>query len=224
MATTISFLGSSVNKPPTTLWLIEDDESYRNTIADLVNGTKDMTCERTFISCEEALNALSRASSPEIVLMDIGLPGISGIEGTQRIADKFPDIQVIMLTVLQDDEKVFQAIRAGAVGYLLKTAGASEILQAIRVVQEGGSPINARIARKVFGIVKEAKQPTADYKLTQRELEVLHLLVEGMTLKQIDEKLFISVTTVDTHVRNIYRKMQVHTRAELAKKATKENL
>jgi DNA-binding NarL/FixJ family response regulator len=209
---------------PTTLWLIEDDEPYRNAIVKLIGQTQDMECTLAVSSCEEALNAFDRESLPDVVLMDIGLPGMNGIEGTRHVKSIAPSAQVIMLTVFQDDEKVFNAICAGASGYLLKSAPAQEVIQSIKTVVQGGSPINARIARKVLDMFSHVNAPQNDYGLTQREREVLHLLIEGQSMKQIADSLIIGYHTVDTHVRNVYSKLQVHSRAGAVAKAIKEKL
>jgi DNA-binding NarL/FixJ family response regulator len=212
------------NKPPTTLWLIEDDEPYRNAIAAVIDNADGMMCERAFPSCEPALDELHRESPPDVLLMDIVLPGMSGIEGVRQFKSISPSTHIIMVTVFQDDEKVFQSICAGATGYLLKTAPAMEIVEAIRTVLNGGAPMNARIAHKVLDMIAHANAPQTDYRLTNREKEILHLIVEGLTLKQAADKAFLSHHTVDTHVRNIYSKLQVHSRASLVAKAMKEKL
>lgn len=209
---------------PITLWLIEDDEPYRNAIVKLIGQTQDMECTLAVSSCEEALNAFDSESLPDVVLMDIGLPGMNGIEGTRHVKSIAPSAQVIMLTVFQDDEKVFNAICAGASGYLLKSAPAQEVIQSIKTVVQGGSPINARIARKVLDMFSHVNAPQNDYGLTQREREVLHLLIEGQSMKQIADSLIIGYHTVDTHVRNVYSKLQVHSRAGAVAKAIKEKL
>jgi DNA-binding NarL/FixJ family response regulator len=213
-----------IERIPITLWLIEDDEPYRNAIVKLIGQTQDMECTLAVSSCEEALNAFDSESLPDVVLMDIGLPGMNGIEGTRRVKSIAPSAQVIMLTVFQDDEKVFNAICAGASGYLLKSAPAQEVIQSIKTVVQGGSPINARIARKVLDMFSHVNAPQNDYGLTQREREVLHLLIEGQSMKQIADSLIIGYHTVDTHVRNVYSKLQVHSRAGAVAKAIKEKL
>jgi DNA-binding NarL/FixJ family response regulator len=206
------------------LWLIEDDEPYRNTIARLINNTEGMECTLAVSSCEEMMGALKGGDLPDVVLMDIVLPGMSGIEGVRRIRDASLSTPVIMLTIYQDDDKVFNAICAGASGYLLKSSPTQDVIQSIKTVLGGGSPINAHIARKVLDKFSEKNAPTRDYGLTQREREVLHLLVEGHSMKQVAEKLFVEVSTIDTHVSNIYGKLQVHTRASAVSKAVREKL
>ncbi len=207
-----------------TLWLIEDDEPYRTTIAKLIQQTRGLECTRAISSCEDALKFLAEESAPDVILMDIGLPGMTGIEGVRHVKSISPSTHIIMVTVFQDDEKVFQAICAGASGYLLKTSPAHEIIGAIQVVLGGGAPMNARIARKVLDMFSQMNAPQNDYGLTQREKEILHLLVEGHTIKHIADKLYLSYHTVDTHIRNIYSKLQVHTRTNAVTKALREKL
>lgn len=206
------------------LWLIEDDDAYRDVIVRVIERANDFTCGGAFKSCEEALNSLDAESAPDVVLMDIGLPGMSGIEGVRQITSVSPGTHVIMVTVFQDDEKVFQAICAGASGYLLKSAKTSEIVEAVHTVLDGGSPINARIARKVLDRFAGMNAPEKDYGLSPREKEILHLLVDGHSMKQMADKAFISYYTVDKHIRHIYDKLEVHTQREAVAKAVKERL
>jgi len=211
--------------PPPTLWLIEDDEPYRNTLTRLINDTGAMECTNVFPRVEDALAVLADEGAPDIVLIDIGLPGgMSGIEGAGVFKVRAPKTDIIMVTVFEEDEKVFKSIRAGASGYLTKSAPASEIVKQIQVVLDGGSPINARIARKVLDMVSQSAAPKQDYNLTPRETEILHHLVDGLSMKQIADKVFVSYHTVDTHVRHIYEKLQVHTRATAVRKAIEGGL
>ena len=207
-----------------TLWVIEDNETYRDTIAALVDSTDGMRCTHVFPSCEKALSALEDEFAPEIILMDIGLPGMSGIEGLKRIKAISPSTGVIMLTVFDDEKEVFESICAGASGYLLKSAQPHEIVEALRQVLGGGAPMDARIARKVLDMFSRFSVPTGEYGLTGREKEILRLIVDGLTVKGIAERLFLSFRTVDTHVKNIYAKLQVHTRSGAVAKAFRERL
>lgn len=211
-------------RPLTTLWLIEDDEPLRSTYARLINNTAGMECTLAVSSCEEMTNALKGGDMPDVVLMDIVLPGVSGIEGVRRIKEASETTPVIMLTIYEDDDKVFSAICAGASGYLLKSSSSQEVIESIRVVLAGGSPITPSIARKVLNKFAEKNAPAKDYGLTQRELEVLHLLVEGHSMKQVAGKLIVEISTIDTHIRNIYTKLHVWNRATLVAKAIKEKL
>ena len=215
---------ASTGDEPTTLWVIEDNGSYRNSIAALLESTRGLCCTHAFRSCEEALKTLEEDYAPEIILMDIGLPGMSGIEGLARIKAISPSTGLIMLTVFDDEKKIFEAICAGASGYLLKSAQPQEITGAVRQVLGGGAAMDARIARKVLDMFSRLSVPMGEYGLTGREKEILHLMVDGLTAKGIAEKLFLSLRTIDTHVKNIYTKLHVHSRSGAVAKAFRERL
>ena len=217
-------MNTSTDDQPITLWVIEDNDTYRDTIVALVDSTEGMHCAHAFPSCEKALKALEDDFAPEIILMDIGLPGMSGIEGLARIKAISPSTGLIMLTVFDDEKQIFEAICAGASGYLLKSAQPHEIVEAVRQVLAGGAPMNARIARKVLDMFSRLSIPMGEYGLTGREKEILHLMVDGLTAKGIAEKLFLSIRTVDTHVKNIYTKLHVHSRSGAVAKAFRERL
>lgn len=206
------------------VWLVEDNERFRSSIAELINTTENLRCEKTFPTCEAALAALEETDAPEVVLMDIGLPGMDGIEGTKRVKRLSPSTEVILLTVYDDDERVFRAICGGATGYLLKDADAAGVLAAIRDVLQGGAPVNAQIARRMLDMFSKLAVPQAEYGLTRRERDILHHLVDGLTKQQIAEKLFLSFHTIDTHLKNIYAKLQVHSRTGAVAKVLKERL
>ena len=207
-----------------TLWVVEDDDLFRNSLTDLLNGTGGMRCEHALRSCEEAFKLLEKEYAPEVVLMDIGLPGVSGIEGVKRIKAVSPATDLIMLTIHEEDQNVFNAICAGASGYLLKSNPSGEIIRAINEVLAGGAPMNAQIARKVLTMFAGIAAPKAEYGLTDREKEILKLTTDGLTKKAIAERLFLSYFTIDTHLKNIYTKLQVHSRGGAVAKALKENL
>jgi len=209
------------------VWVVEDDASYREILVTSLNSTSDIRCEHDFSSCEEALELLEKEYAPEVVLMDIGLPKgcMSGIDGTIKVKAISPATDVIMLTIHGEDKNVFDAIVAGASGYLLKSPEQSfdEIALAIKeVVHGGGSPMNPFIARKVMEMFSKMVKPKAEYVLTEREKEILHLLAQGLTKNQIAEKLFISFYTVDTHIKNMYDKMHVHKLSEAIAKGFRE--
>jgi len=214
----------STDDQPITLWVIEDNDTYRNAIAELVDSTEGMRCTHAFQSCEKALKTLEDEFAPEIILMDIGLPGMSGIEGLGRIKAISPSTELIMLTVFDDEKKIFEAICAGASGYLLKSAQPHEIIEAVHQVLVGGAPMDARIARKVLDMFSRLSLPTEEYGLTGREKEILRLIVDGLTAKGIAEKLFLSFRTIDTHVKNIYTKLHVHSRSGAVAKTFRERL
>jgi len=216
--------GDSSDIDRISIWLVEDKLEYLQPIAELINETGGMRCARSFTTCEEALEEFEKTDAPEVVLMDIGLPGIDGIEGVRRIKSISPSTDVIILTVYDDDEKVFRAICAGASGYLLKDATGESIIGAIHDVLNGGAPMNPPIARRVLEMFARFSAPKADYSLTTREKEILNLLTEGLTKKQIAEKLFLSFHTIDTHLKNIYAKLHVHSRSSAVAKVLKERL
>lgn len=207
------------------VWLIEDNQDFRKTVARVINAIPDMSCPRGFSTCEEALAVLDKETArPDVLLLDVGLPGMSGIEGIGPFKERSPSTQVIILTVFEDQDKIFRSICAGASGYLLKTAPAEEITEAIREVLRGGAPINGRIARRVLDMFSRFAPQKKDYGLTQREIQILELMVRGHIKKEIADQLSLSFHTVDTHLRNIYGKLQVHTRTAAVAKALQGGL
>jgi DNA-binding NarL/FixJ family response regulator len=207
------------------IWLVEDNVSFRKSIASLLNQNSRMRCARSFESCETALAGLKTvANPPDVVLMDINLPGISGLEGLRLMKLIVPSVQVVMLTVFDENEKIFQAICSGASGYLLKSMSPQKIVESLEEILQGGAPMNARIARKVLDMFSRFMAPKGNYGFTPREQEILQLLVEGYPKKQIADRLDLSFHTIDMHMRNIYTKMQVHSRSGAVAKALKENL
>jgi DNA-binding NarL/FixJ family response regulator len=207
-----------------TLWIIEDHTAFRRTLVRVLNAEEGMQCTRDFDSCEKALAALSKPESPDLILLDVGLPGMSGIEGIRLIKERSPKTLVVILTVFEDDDKVFRAICAGAAGYLLKTSSAADITQAVRDALAGGSPMNPRIARRVLEMFSKLAPKQGDYGLSDREKEILQLMVTGLIKKEIADRLTLSVHTVDTYLRRIYEKLEVNTRTGAVAKALKEGL
>ncbi len=206
------------------IWVVEDDEFYRSTLCSLIGETPQFDCKGMFSSVEEALAVLKTDVVPEVVLMDIGLPGMSGIEGVKRIKAISPATDIIILTVKEGDQEVFDALCAGANGYMLKDSTPDEIIVAVKEVVGGGAPMNAQIARKVLTMFTKFGPPESDYGLTGREKEILRYCVDGLKKQQIADKLFLAYYTIDTHLKNIYTKMQVHSRSEAVAKALKERL
>ncbi|MEM6327443.1 MAG: response regulator transcription factor [Bacteroidota bacterium] len=205
------------------VWLVEDNALYRETIAEVVDAAPGHVAT-PFDSCEAALDALAAGALPDVVLMDIGLGGMSGVEGAQRFQERAPAVPVVMLTVHQDTDTIFRALCAGASGYLLKTATPDAILDAIGEVRAGGAAMDAQIARRVLDLFATRLAPRTDYGLSDREREILHLLVDGLTKRQIAERLHLSPHTIDGHIRNIYGKLHVHSRSEVVAKALRERL
>lgn len=197
--------------------VVEDIDEYRNALALILNGTPGMHCEQCFANAESAIRELPKIK-PDIVLTDINLPGKSGIEVIIQIKNLFPAMQFMMLTVYEDDDKIFNALEAGATGYLLKSTPPARIVEAIRELYEGGSPMSAQIARKVVDRLHHGTSNAGDnpYEtlLSEREKEVLQNLRTGLLYKQIADRLHISEYTVKTHCRHIYEKLHVTTRGE----------
>ena len=207
------------------VWLIEDHADSRQVLARVLNRSGNLLCPSAFASCEEALTALRTNPAPDVILLDIGLPGMNGIEGIPRIKALAPATHIIILTVFDDQEKVFNAICAGASGYLLKNTDEEAIVTAVREVLEGGSPINPRVARLVLKMFASRAAPSKhEYGLSSREREVLELMVQGLIKKEIADRLQLSYHTVDNHLRSIYGKLQVHTRGGAVAKAVSERI
>ena len=206
------------------VWLIEDNVFFRDTVFDLLERAPGVQCTLAAGSCEEALSALRRGKVPQVALMDLELPGMSGIEGIGRMKAISPASEIVVLTVHEEDERVFEALCAGASGYLLKPASGEHIIEAIRTALHGGAPMNAFVARKVLGLFTHGLRSRTEYGLTDREREILQLLVQAHSQKQIAHTLTVSPHTVDTHVRNIYAKLHVHSRGAAIAKALQERL
>lgn len=217
---------TSVMKTPGshTLWIVEDDERFGAQLCQLINMSGIFYCDRVYRSCEPLLQALKTDIPPDIILMDIGLPGINGIEGVRRIKLITPVVQVIILTVFEDSDSIVDAIEAGAEGYLLKGSSLEAIVNSLENILDGGAPINPQIARKILELFGRMPTPTGDYGLTSREKEVLSWLVEGLTKKQIADRLFVSYNTIGKHVSNIYMKLHVQNRGSAVSKTLRERL
>ena len=211
-------------KKPTEIIIFEDNAGMREGLMWLIQNEADFKLLNAFADAKNIENIIE-AYTPDIVLMDIQMPGLTGIEALKIIKDKKPKTHVVILTSFEGEDDVFNAIRCGASGYLLKTNVSKYLVSAINEVLEGGSPISAKIARKVMHYFAEMQQPIPnDYKLTPREKEILQLLTDGDSAKAIAKKNFISELTVKNHIRNIYEKLEVHCRAEAVTKAFKEKL
>jgi DNA-binding NarL/FixJ family response regulator len=198
--------------------IVEDNNALRKNLENLFNQTEGM---KTVLSLSNLLNVVSEVGKhvPDIILMDIGLPHISGIEGVHTVKSAYPQIQVMMFTVFEDDEKIFEAIRTGASGYLLKKTPPEEIVASIQELYHGGAPMSASIARKVIqSFQTKPVSQLADYNLTSRENEILYSLVEGLSYKKIAEKYFVSISTIRTHICNVYHKLHVNSKSEAVAK------
>lgn len=203
--------------------IVEDDHVLREQLARILKTATDIKCVGTYRSAEEALQALP-SIKPDVVLMDIGLPKMSGIECVAKLKELMPSVQIIIVTVYEDSEKIFRALRSGASGYLMKSGPPKKLLEAIQDVTVGGSPISPQIARKVFQHFQIFGSTSIEEdRLSLREREVLDLLTGGLIYKQIGDKLNISVETVRTYVKNICQKMQVKNKMEAVVKHMQQN-
>jgi DNA-binding NarL/FixJ family response regulator len=202
--------------------IFEDNTNLRRGLTTLINGSDGFECTGAFGNCDKLIKNISD-TNPDVILMDIEMPGINGIEAVKILKPQFPGIKILMETIFEDDEKVFHSICSGAEGYILKNTPPSQILEAIKEIHEGGAPMTPSIASKVLAMFKSGTSFSKDesHNLTDRELEVLKFLVDGMSYKLIAEKCFVSIDTVSSHVKNIYKKLQVHSKAEAVAKAIK---
>ena len=204
--------------------IIEDLREVRESLAALIHGTNGFRCVSSYRTMEDALTGMED-SSPHVILTDIGLPGIDGIEGTRLLRQRFPDVPILALTVYDDDENVFNAICAGASGYLLKNTAPSRLLESLKEVVSGGAPMSPEIARRVIELFRKFRPPaSASYHLTLQETELLKLMVEGHHYKTAARELEISTNTVSFHLKHIYEKLHVHSKTEAVAKALRERL
>jgi DNA-binding NarL/FixJ family response regulator len=203
---------------PIKVSIVEDLAEVRKGLAELVSSDRELLMMEDFDNAEAAIEKLP-ALAPDIVIMDINLPGMSGIECIKIIKEKCPDTQFMMFTVYETDEKVLQALQAGATGYLLKRTEPKRILESIKELSQGGSPMSSNIARKLVNIFFHEKATTKKEILSDRENEVLHLLADGLLYKEIAERLHIGHGTVRQHIHNIYEKLHVQNRTEALNKA-----
>lgn len=203
---------------PISVAIVEDNAALGTSLRKIVESGEDLQCLGVWGSGEEALPKID-AFRPQVILMDINLPGMSGIEATARLKQHLPDTQVVMVTVYRDHDKIFAALKAGASGYLLKRATPAEVRGAIRDVLTGGAPMSAEIARRVVEAFHQpAAEATEQINLSPRETEILELLCEGLANKEIADRLGISTETVRVHLKHIYEKLHVRSRTEAAMK------
>jgi DNA-binding NarL/FixJ family response regulator len=204
--------------------IIEDQRPIREGLDALIGGSLGYRCSGAFRSMEEAL-ARSWSEIPDVALVDIGLPGMSGIEGIRRLRQKYPSMAVIMLTIYDDDERIFEALCAGACGYLLKKTPPAKLLEYLRDATTGGSPMSPEVARRVIELFRTIRPPEhADYDLTPHESRLLKMLVEGHTYKSAAAELGVAFSTIAFHMQNIYQKLQVHSKSEAVAKAFRNKL
>lgn len=204
--------------------LIEDLREIRDGLAVLINGTAGYKCVAAYGMMETALARIEQ-DQPDIILTDLGLPGMSGVEGIERLRRMFPHTPILALTVFDNDDQVFNALCNGANGYLLKTTPPARLLEALQEAVEGGSPMSPQVASRVVRLFREFRPPQhADYRLTPQEMELLKLLIEGHHKKTAAAALGVSFHTVSFHLNNIYEKLQVHSKTEAVAKALREKL
>lgn len=206
--------------------VFDDNVSRRESLEVLINDTPFMKCVGTFEDCSHVIENIED-TKPDVVLMDIDMPNVNGIEGVRRIRKQFPDLLIVMQTVFEDDDKIFDSIRAGADGYILKKISPEKIIDSIKDVMDGGAPMTASVAKKVLKLFQ--KEPVSNnennpFQLSVREKEILSLLVKGLSYKMIGEASGISTHTVNNHLKNIYSKLHVHSATEAVSKAIKNKV
>jgi len=204
--------------------IIEDQRDIREGLAMLINGTEGFRCTGSFRSVEEALEKI-KADPPDVVLSDIGLPGMSGIEGIRILKERHPALLLLMLTVYDDDERIFDALCAGACGYLLKRTSPARLLECLKEAVSGGAPMSPEVASRVVTLFRDIRPPErAEYDLTPHEKRLLKLLVEGHNYTTASAELSVSYNTIKFHMRHIYEKLQVHSKSEAVSKALRNRL
>ncbi len=208
----------------TKIALCEDNESFRESLTQFIEDTPGFSITASLSSAQEVISII-RKDLPDLILMDIDMPGLSGIQATNLIKLHFPEVQVLILTVYEDEEKIFNAILAGASGYLLKKTPPSRIIESIKEIREGGASMSSSIVKKVLSYFQQnTQQRSNEYTLSQRELTILKCLVNGDSYKMIADNCDISIGTVRSHINNIYKKLHINSKSEAVAKAIKERL
>lgn len=209
---------------PIRVMIIEDQREVREGLAILINGTPGFRCTGNFRTMEDALRLLS-GGLPDVILTDIGLPGMSGTEGIRILKERFPDIPIVALTIYDHEGEIFDALCAGANGYLLKNTPPARLLDCLKEVLQGGAPMSPEVARRVVKLFREFRPPDrASHNLTQQETELLKLLIEGHNYKTAAVELAVSINTVKFHLKNVYEKLQVHSKSEAVAKALRDRI
>ena len=204
--------------------IVEDQREIREGLAQLISGTPGYCCTGIYASMEEAVEKLPK-NLPDLLLSDIGLPGMDGIRGVRILKERYPELIILMLTVYDDNERIFDALCAGACGYLLKKTPWEKLMESLKGAVEGGSPMSPEVARRVINLFREIRPPKeAEHELTPHEVRLLRLLVEGHSYKTAATELRVSVNTIKFHLRHIYEKLQVHTKSEAVAKALRQGL
>ena len=209
---------------PIKVAIVEDQRNIRECLSFLVSGTTGLCCTGSYRTMEEALEKIAHAL-PDVLLSDIGLPGMSGIKGVRILKERYPSLLILMITVYDDDERIFDAICAGASGYLLKKTPPAKLIDSIKEAFEGGAPMTPEIARRVMEMFRQNRSAEREeYNLTAHETRLLKLFVQGHNYKTAAVELNVSINTINFHVRNIYDKLQVHSRAQAVALALKNRL
>ena len=204
--------------------IFEDNKSLRMGLYQLINGSEGFECAGAFENCLNLLEDI-KSTHPDVVLMDIQMPGINGIEAVRILHEKYPDLKILMQTIFEESDKIFQSILAGASGYILKNTSPSRILDFIKETYDGGAPMSPSVATKVLKMVgQQPPEKVNTFNLSEREKEILSCLVKGMSYKLIADACFISIDTVRGHIRNIYEKLHVHSKGEAIAAAIKDRI
>jgi DNA-binding NarL/FixJ family response regulator len=216
--------GQTKPDAPIRVIIIEDMRDVREGLKLLINGSANFHCAGSYRSVEDALAAIDEGEPPDIILTDLGLPGLSGIEGIRLFRQRMPDVALLALTIHENNDKIFNAMCAGATGYMLKNTPPARLLEALREAASGGVPMSPEVARRVIQLFRDFRPVSASYDLTPQERQLLKLLVEGHHKKTAATEMGISFHTVSFHLKNIYEKLQVHSKSEAVAKALREHL
>ncbi|HKV42641.1 MAG TPA: response regulator transcription factor [Blastocatellia bacterium] len=224
MSGALSDSGATAPPNPVRVAIIEDRREIREALSMLINGTEGFQCSGVYRAMEEALSGIE-GELPDVVLADIGLPGMSGIEGVRILRERHPNLLMMMLTVYDDDERIFDALCAGACGYLLKRTSPARLIEGLKEAVQGGAPMSPEVARRVVALFRDIRPPErAAYQLTPHELRLLKLLVEGHNYKTAAAELGVTFHAIHFHMRNIYAKLQVHSKSEAVSKALRDRI